>query len=103
MPTAGFYTGQNGISYRIAHVPGGWQLRINFSGRISGSDRMKVLAWLEAYRDQVRAQYPHWLLRAKIADDLILFDMLPAADPREMLARLTDSQQPQQLEFQYVA
>jgi hypothetical protein len=81
----------------------GWRLEAYVPHRVSSSDRVKVLEWLDSYSSEVKRKHPHWLTRFREADQVYFLDIHPVQNAKDVKAmtQYLQTEMWQQLSFDY--
>lgn len=54
------------IRYELNDDQDGWRLSVALPRRVSGSDRITVLNWLQEYQGRVKSERPHWMTALRV-------------------------------------
>ena len=75
------------IVYEAVETGEGWQVAVVLPPKISVSDRIRVLNWMEDYRTSIRRQYPLWLTSLHTNPRQICLNIPPVSGVRELAAK----------------
>lgn len=78
---------EKSIALNIHRHETGWRVEAIVPRSVDSEDRMKLLAWFQGYRSQVRKLHPLWITSFYTSDSGYCLEIRPTSNPKELLEK----------------
>lgn len=74
------------IAYNVSRTVDGWNVEVVVPRKVPSSDRIKVLEWIRAYREEVRNAHPLWSTVLHPSEERYTLEIRKTNSDRELIA-----------------